>query len=193
MRGKSLFFFGITGMLLFGWVAFPLLLYRSVDQPIQFSHITHTGDNIAMICSDCHGFEKDGRFCGLPSTGKCAECHSQKIGMSPEEIKLVRDFITPHKEIQWAVYSRQPENVYFSHATHVKLGDIECQSCHSGHGNTDKLRPARFNRISGYSPDVFGRTLFNIPATPSQGLRMDDCVECHRQSGMKESCIDCHK
>jgi hypothetical protein len=25
------------------------------------------------------------------------------------------------------------------------------------------------------------------------GMRMDDCVACHRQNGLEHSCLDCHK
>jgi menaquinone reductase, multiheme cytochrome c subunit len=192
-RGKTMFFFGIVGTLLFGWIVFPLFIYKSVDQPIQFSHRSHTGDNIGLGCVDCHSYEKDGRFFGIPSTEKCAGCHEQQLGVSPEEQRLVADYIRTGREIPWAVYSRQPQNVYFSHATHVKLGGLDCQACHYGHAFTDKLRPARINRISGYSLDIFGSTLFNVPSTPSRGMRMDDCSGCHRKNGVKESCLDCHK
>jgi menaquinone reductase, multiheme cytochrome c subunit len=192
-RGKPAFFLGIAGMLLFGWVVFPFLFYKSVDQPIQFSHKTHTGDNVALTCGDCHTYDSEGRFCGIPSTKECAACHSRPIGISEEEEKLVKDYIGTGTEIPWVIYSRQPENVYFSHATHVKLAGLDCQSCHFGHAYTETLRPARLSRISGYSLDVFGKTLLNAPSTASPGMRMDDCAGCHHMRGIKESCIDCHK
>ncbi len=193
VRGKSIFFFGIVGALFFGWVVFPALLYEAFDQPIQFSHAIHTGDNVALACSDCHSFDKDGRFLGIPSSAECTRCHSRPMGISKEEEKLVRDYIIPRKVIPWVRYLRQPENVYFSHATHVEIAKIDCQSCHFGHGYTDKLSPGQFSRISHYSLDVFGRTLFNIPATRSLGMRMEDCAECHRKRGVEDSCMDCHK
>ncbi len=193
VRGKTIFFFGIVGMLLFGWIIFPLFIYEQVDQPIQFSHRTHSGDNVALKCADCHSFDKDGRFVGIPAVSKCAGCHSHTIGASGEEKRLVEDYVIKNREIPWVVYSSQPENVYFSHATHVKLGKVDCISCHFGHQYTDRLRPAMFSRISGYSLDVFGSTLFDVPSTPSTGMRMDDCAGCHSKHGFKETCIDCHK
>ncbi len=191
--GNPAFLLGIAGMLLFGWIIFPFLIYRSVDQPIQFSHKTHTGDNVGLTCGECHTYDSDGRFCGIPTKEKCAGCHSRPIGVSDEEKNLVKDYISTGKEIPWVIYSRQPENVCFSHAAHVKLAGIDCQSCHFGHAYTETLRPARFSRISGYSLDIFGKTLVNAPSTVSSGMRMDDCAECHEKRGVKESCIDCHK
>ncbi len=191
--GWKHFYTGIGAALVFGWLIFPHIIYRSVYQPVQFSHVAHTGDNVRMTCGDCHAFEKDGRFLGIPATQKCAGCHAETMGVSKEEERIVEEYIKPGKEIPWVVYSRQPENVYFSHATHVKLAGIECQSCHFGHAYTRNLRPARFDRLSGYSLDVLGKSLFNSPSTQSRGMRMDDCVNCHRQRGVKESCIECHK
>lgn len=188
-----MFYFGFAGMLVFGWIVFPFLIYRSVDQPIQFSHKTHTGDNVGLKCNDCHTYDDDGRFLGIPATEKCTRCHSRATGVSPEEKKLIADYITPGRNIPWVVYSRQPENVYFSHARHVKSAGLDCQACHFGHAYSSSLRPARFSRISGYSLDVFGKTLLNAPSTTSSGMRMDDCVACHREHGITVSCIDCHK
>ena len=171
VRGKTMFFFGVVGMLLFGWIAFPFLLYKSFAQPVQFSHRIHTGDDLGLSCSDCHTYDEDGRFRRTPSIAKCAECHSNRISVSAEECNFVTNYIATGKEVHWLIYSRQPENVYFSHATHVRLAGIDCQACHFGQSYTDKLRPARFSRISGYSLDVFGRTLFGVPSTPSPGSR----------------------
>ncbi len=188
-----MFFAGLAGTLLLGWIVFPYLIFRSVDQPLQFSHKTHTGDNIGLKCVDCHTYDKDGRFIGIPATKVCRPCHSEPVGTSNEDTRLVTDYVNTGREIPWVVYSRQPENVYFSHATHVRLAGLKCQSCHFGHAYTSNLRPARFSRISGYSLDIFGRTLFNVPSTPSRGMSMDDCASCHRAKGVNESCIGCHK
>jgi hypothetical protein len=180
-------------MLSLGWLAFPYLVYRPVDQPIQFSHFAHTSDNVGLKCEDCHTFDKDGRFGGIPSTDKCKDCHSEPMGISKEEGRLSDEYIKPGRELPWVTYSKQPQNVFFSHATHVKLAGIDCQTCHFGLEYSRNLRPAYISRISGYSLDVFGRNLFNLPPTPSRGMRMDDCSDCHHKRGVQESCIDCHK
>jgi len=43
------------------------------------------------------------------------------------------------------------------------------------------------NRISGYSRDVMGRP------GKSTGMRMDNCIGCHEQHGLHQTCLDCHK
>ncbi len=192
-RGRLFFISGIAAALIFGWIVFPSFLYESFSQPVQFSHAAHTGDNVGMSCGDCHVFEDDGRYYSIPASEKCSECHSKSMGVSVAEEKMVSDYLNKGKNIPWIVYSEQPENVYFSHATHVKVAGIECRSCHFGHEFTHGLRPARFNRISGYSLDVLGGNLLDTPPTPSKGMRMDDCVACHHSRGIKEGCIDCHK
>ena len=192
-RGKIFFLAGLVVVLSFGWIVFPFLIYKKVEQPIQFSHIAHTGDNVGMKCEDCHNYDSSGRFLGIPKIRKCAECHTKPMGVSAEDRKLAEDYVRPGREINWAVYSRQPENVYFPHAVHVKEAGLKCQTCHFGQSTSSNLRPAMISRLSGYSLDIFGQNLFNAPYTPSRGMRMDDCSDCHKKSGVAESCVDCHK
>ncbi|HUI29912.1 MAG TPA: menaquinone reductase multiheme cytochrome c subunit QrcA [Candidatus Acidoferrales bacterium] len=192
-HGKLMFLTGITVILLFGWITFPYVIYRPVNQPIQFSHFAHTGDNVGLKCGSCHTFDKDGRFNGIPTIEKCRSCHSKPMGISKDEARLVNEYVMPGREIPWIIYSMQPQSVFFSHSTHVKLAGMDCQTCHFGQAYTRKLRPAYFSRISGYGLDVFGKDLLNFPSTPSRGMRMDDCSNCHHERGVQESCIDCHK
>jgi len=192
-HGKVMFFLGAAVILAFGWVVFPYVIYKPVNQPIQFSHFTHTSDNVGLKCENCHTFDKDGRFDGIPKIEKCRSCHLKPLGISGDEEKLERNYINPGLEIPWVIYSKQPQNVFFSHATHVKLAGIDCQTCHFGQAYTRSLRPAYFSRISGYSIDIFGKDLLDFPSTPSSGMRMADCSSCHHRQGVKESCIDCHK
>ena len=193
-NGITMFGLGAAAILLIGWVVYPYIIYKKVDQPIKFSHFIHTGDNVGLKCEDCHSFEKDGRFHGVPEIAKCKTCHSTTpMGISGEEERLVNDYIKPGNEIPWVIYSKQPQNVFFSHATHVLLARIDCQSCHFGQAFAQTLRPAYISRVSGYSLDVFGKNFLNLPSTPSRGMRMDDCSNCHYQRGVQESCIACHK
>ena len=83
-------------------------------------------------------------------------------------------------------YARQPENVFFSHITHVKRGRLRCDTCHGGIGASDKLPPYEEDRISGYSRDIWG-------AAGRPGMTMNDCIACHRKNHREDSCLDCHK
>jgi len=108
------------------------------------------------------------------------------MGTTQAEKNFIDGYVTPNREPPWKVYSRQPENVFFSHIAHVKLGRMKCETCHGGEGATDKLRPYQQDRISGYSRDIWG-------SAAAKGMKMDDCVDCHRQRGLEHSCLDCHK
>jgi menaquinone reductase, multiheme cytochrome c subunit len=193
IRGSLSFGAGLLLSLAAGWIGFPRVLYERIPQPLQFSHKVHTGDKGGMKCEDCHSFAADGRFSGVPALEKCSGCHAQPMGDTAAEKQLVTDYVTPQREVPWKIYARQPENAYFSHAAHVTLGKIACERCHGEHGRTDTLRPLERNRISGYSRDVMGLPASRIAFRTTRGMRMEDCVACHRERGLEHSCLDCHK
>jgi hypothetical protein len=188
------FLCGLAPALAFGWVAFPELLYDSVPQPLQFSHKIHVGETVGLTCEDCHGFRADGTFIGIPGVSKCTECHSEPLGETAQEKKLVVEYVTPQRETPWRVYSRQPDNAHFPHAQHVKVAAIACALCHGSHGTTEVLRPHRTDRISGYSKDVAGSSFFALARKPGDGMQMSDCEACHAQrKSQATACLDCHK
>jgi hypothetical protein len=193
MRGLLFIAAGLAFSLTFGWVVFPYLLYGRTRQPLAFSHRTHTGEKGGMGCGDCHPILEDGRFAGIPPVAKCAECHQDPLGSSPEEKLLVEEYVRKGREIPWLVYSRQPDNVYFSHAVHLKLGRLECERCHGPHGTSDRLAPYEENRLTGYSREIWGHSLARVNLASWEGKKMTDCAGCHRLNGKKESCQDCHK
>ena len=180
-------------MLAVGWIGFPYLLYKSYDQPFQFSHKIHTGESAGLSCEDCHSFTEDGRFTGIPPVEKCASCHSAQLGSTNAEKILVEKYVSLNKEIPWYVYARQPENVYFSHIQHVKNANIDCVRCHGPHGSSDHLRPYQENRLTGYSRDIWGPSISGIAFNEWDGMKMSDCSRCHQERGIEESCFQCHK
>jgi menaquinone reductase, multiheme cytochrome c subunit len=192
-KGIIVFIAGFAAALALGWYAFPAMLYRSEAQPLQFSHKVHAGEQAGMSCQDCHLTGKDGRFQGIPATSKCAECHGAQLGQSPYEKILVDEYVTTGKEIPWRVYSRQPDNAFFPHATHLNLAALKCEECHGPEGGSDSLRVYQENRISGYSRDIWGRNISGIPSHPWEGMKMDRCVRCHAGHGRRDGCIECHK
>ena len=182
-------------MLAVGWAGFPRLLYRSAQQPLSFSHKVHASDKVGMKCADCHELRADGSFSGVPALDKCSGCHSAPMTTTVAEKTLIDKYVTPNREIPWLVYSRQPDNVYFSHANHIKLAKLSCEKCHGDHGATNTLRPYEEDRISGYSKDIWGSSISRISFTKARrdGMRMDDCVACHREHHVSDSCLACHK
>ena len=192
-RGWIFFGSGLAAMLAIGWIVFPALLYKSEPQPINFSHKIHAGDQVGLACQDCHSMSSDGRYLGLPRIAKCAECHSAQIGQNENEKRLVEEFVTPNKEIPWLVYSRQPDNAYFSHASHVVYGKMKCETCHDSIGTSDSLRSLHTDRISGYSRTLAGSSVLEYPFHSIEGMKMDRCIDCHAQRGRRDGCIECHK
>ena len=186
IRGLILFAAGAALASTAGWVGLPRLLYRQQSQPVAFSHKVHS-EKGAMACADCHSLRSDGSFAGIPGVAKCAECHSAPMGETKAEAAFVADYVTPNREPQWLSYARQPDNAWFPHGVHLKRAKLTCEQCHGGQGKSDKLPLFEVNRISGYSRDVMG-----WPGK-STGMRMDNCIHCHEQHGLHQTCLDCHK
>lgn len=192
-RNSIVFGFGLAVALFAGWVAFPKALYVSQHQPIEFRHKSHAEKSGITDCAQCHSFRDDGEFAGLPSNETCAGCHSDKIGTSPAEAKLVDSFIKPGHETPWLVYSRQPANVSFSHSIHVKRAGLTCTDCHGNFGETDQVRLYEVNRISGYSRDIWGHSMSRLGRAPGDGMKMSDCEDCHRRHNVEVGCLGCHQ
>lgn len=192
-RTPIVFILGLTVSLVFGWLVFPGLLYRSEPQPLGFSHSAHTGEQTGMTCDMCHEFGEAGEFKGIPSVSKCVDCHATAIGSTESERRLVEEYVVPGKEIPWKVYSRQPDNAYFPHAVHVTKAGVTCEECHGPHGSSDSLKVYQVNRITGYSRDIWGRDISGLFPPPGEGMKMDRCVSCHKERKVVDSCIDCHK
>jgi len=192
-RNTLVFGCGLAMALFAGWVLFPRALYSKRPQPVEFLHKTHAEKSGTSDCSQCHAFRDDGSYAGLPSMDTCAGCHSDHIGTSTAEAKLVDDYIKPGHETPWLVYSRQPANVWFSHAVHVKRGGLACTDCHGKYGESDQVRLYEVNRVSGYSRDIWGHSLSRLRRAPGDGMKMSDCEDCHRKHNVEAGCLGCHE
>lgn len=139
------------------------------DQPIKFSHALHVGQN-KIECQYCHTGVEKSKHASIPGTQICMNCHKyvqegpkygkeeiKKIyaysGWDPEEAKFVR----APKNIEWVKIHNLPDHVYFNHSQHVKVGKIECQTCH---GKIEEMEV-----VEQFAP-----------------LSMGWCINCHRES-----------
>jgi len=194
------FLIGFIGSLFIGWVIFPRLLYSQKDQPFVFNHARHL-DEVDDECNSCHFFRDDGSFSGIPTLSQCEECHDGLIGEDPNEITFVNDYLEPGIEVPWHVYARQPDCVFFSHAAHVKMGEMACDECHEPRNEMADMPVYEENRITGYSRDIWGRNIAGFKQHTRDRMKMDDCAECHerlrpRQTSVqtgKDACFVCHK
>jgi formamidopyrimidine-DNA glycosylase len=126
--------------------------YVPKEQPVQFSHKHHVGDD-GIDCRYCHTSVEQSSFAGIPPTKTCMNCHSQLFANSPY-LAIVRDSWRNDKPIIWKRVHDLPDYVYFNHSIHVKKG-VGCSTCH---GRVD-LMPLVYQVAS---------------------LQMNWCLECHR-------------
>jgi len=194
------FILGLVASLVLGWVIFPQLLYSKKEQPVQFNHVLHN-ELVDDGCESCHFFREDGTYSGVPQLAQCIDCHEEVQGESEEEAKFVNQYVLKEREVPWLVYSRQPDCVFFSHVAHVKMGQMDCVTCHGDVGESESLKPYEANRISGYSRDIWGKNIAGIKFNSWDRMKMDDCSECHVRENVNQGsvqtlrggCFVCHK
>ena len=123
-----------------------------IQQPVQFSHKHHTGDD-GIDCRYCHTSVETSASAGIPSTSVCMNCHKQIWSDSPY-LQPVRASFSSGKPLEWTRVHDLPDYVYFNHSIHVKKG-VGCSTCH---GRIDQM------------PVVY----------QASSLQMEWCLECHR-------------
>jgi hypothetical protein len=122
------------------------------QQPIQFSHKHHVGDD-GIDCRYCHTSVEKSASAGMPSTAICMSCHKQIWADSPY-LKPVRESFRDNKPMEWVRVHDLPDFAYFHHAIHVNKG-VGCSTCH---GRVDQM----------------------AVVSQAQSLQMEWCLECHR-------------
>jgi hypothetical protein len=130
------------------------------DQPVKFSHMIHAGQN-QIDCLYCHNTAEHSKTAGIPSANVCLNCHELVVkegSLSGSfEINRIRRAVNNNQPIVWNKVYNLPDHVFFSHAQHVGVGDIECVECH---GDVDKM-----DIVKAYND-----------------LSMGWCVNCHRDT-----------
>jgi hypothetical protein len=122
------------------------------EQPVQFSHKHHVGDD-GIDCRYCHTSVETSATAGVPPTKTCMNCHSvlfNNVGY----LEPVRESYRTNASIEWVRVHRLPDFVYFNHSIHINKG-VGCSTCH---GQVNQM------------PLVF----------QASTLQMDWCVDCHR-------------
>jgi hypothetical protein len=127
--------------------------FINVQQPVQFSHKHHAGDD-GIDCRYCHTSVETSNTAGIPPTKTCMNCHSQIYADSPY-LEIVRTSFKENKPLEWTRVHDLPDYVYFNHSIHVNKG-VGCASCH---GRVDQM------------PIVY----------EAASLQMEWCLACHRQ------------
>lgn len=194
------FILGFVVCLVIGWWVFPKILYSQKKQPIPFNHKLHVAE-VEDGCESCHYFREDGSFSGIPTLEECMTCHAEAIGESEAEAVFMAEYVYKGREVPWYVYAEQPDCVFFSHAAHVKMGNLACETCHGDVGETEVPRIYEENRWTGYSRDIWGKNIAGIKKNTYDRMKMDDCAQCHetmtgRRTSVQtqyDACFVCHK
>ncbi|MDN5211132.1 c-type cytochrome [Fulvivirgaceae bacterium BMA12] len=134
-------------------------------QPIAFSHALHAGE-YEIDCNYCHTGVMKSKNANIPSANICMNCHGQILTESPEIAKIYKaldydkrtqTYGPNQKPIEWVRIHNLPDLAYFNHSQHVKVGGIECQTCHG---------------------EIQEMTVVKQHAN----LTMGWCIDCHRQT-----------
>jgi cytochrome c2 len=155
-------------------------------QPIYFSHKVHAGIN-QINCLYCHGGAWESKHAGIPTLNVCMNCHKvvneytggpDKYEIKDEngnvingttEIQKLYQYagFTPGpgaqwdpakaKSPEWVKIHNLPDHVYFNHAQHTRVGNVQCQTCHGNIQTMDKV-------------------------SQQSELSMGWCINCHRQT-----------
>jgi len=136
-------------------------------QPIAFNHKKHV-EELEIACSSCHQFFEKETFSGLPGADTCSACHQEPVGKSKEEERLVR-LLRSGAPLEWTSLFRQPAHVFYSHRRHVVAARIPCAVCHGSIAATV------------------------APPESVKRLHMQDCLDCHKRSGVATDCTSCHR
>ena len=153
-------------------------------QPIFYSHKVHAGIN-QVNCLYCHGNAWESKTAAIPSVNVCMNCHKTITKYNGEQLvdsrgnnvdgtaeiaKLHKyagfDPTNPNdwdpskaKPIEWIKIHNLPDHVYFNHSQHVRVGGVQCQTCHGDVTAMDEVK--QFSELS-----------------------MGWCVNCHRQTAV---------
>jgi hypothetical protein len=133
--GGLLLFVGglITLLMVFGRSSYVTRADEYIEQPVQFSHAHHVGDD-GIDCRYCHTSVEKSAFAGIPPTKTCMNCHSQIWANAPI-LEPVRASFRNDTPLRWIRVHDLPDFVYFNHQIHVRQG-VGCATCH---GRVDQM------------------------------------------------------
>ena len=174
---------------------FPVLgLGDPPAQPIEFPHSSHV-DIGGIDCVFCHRNVTSGSAATVPSVEQCMFCH-KVIGQQSKELDVRAgdngllavagwDPMTmkASNAINWERVHRLPDHVQFNHEAHITYFTDPQYATED--------RPA-FDMPSQVCATCHG-DVASMPAVKQvRDLKMQDCVDCHRDNGAPTDCTTCH-
>lgn len=129
------------------------------DQPIKFSHAVHVTDN-QIDCNYCHHTVEHSKTAHFPEAELCMNCHiivREGTHSGRHEISKLVNAYESGEPIEWVRVHNLQDHVFFSHAQHVAVGQIDCQTCHGPIESMDRVKQV-------------------------SDLSMGWCINCHRDT-----------
>lgn len=133
------------------------------EQPIKFSHKKHAGE-LKINCEYCHTGVEKSKSANIPSVNICMNCHkgvSEGPVYGKTEIQKIYDAYNNRKPVKWVRIHNLPDHVYFNHSQHVVAGKVNCDRCHGGIADMDRV-------------------------SQSSTLEMGWCINCHRETAVND-------
>ncbi len=151
---SAIFLIGLALVAVLAVARSPYMTRQNIsrEQPVQFSHKHHVGDD-GIDCRYCHTSVETSAVAGIPPTKTCMNCHSVLFNTAPY-LEPIRESYRSDKSIEWVKVHRLADFAYFNHSIHVNKG-VGCTTCH---GQVDQM------------PLVF----------QANTLLMQWCIDCHR-------------
>jgi len=184
------------------------------EQPIFYSHKVHAGIN-QISCLYCHGNAWDSKHATVPSLNVCMNCHAaineyakgpklyredgaevdgtaeiaklyKHVGYDPKSGKYNAEAPSP---VEWTKIHNLPDHVYFNHSQHIRVGKVQCQTCHGPIQEMDEVK--QFAELSmGWCINCHRTTKVNFGDSTGNGNKFYSVYEkFHQQlkSGEKDS------
>jgi len=137
-------------------------------QPIAYNHQKHVSE-AGMACLDCHANAETHERASIPNIGTCGNCHSDTTVDNLAQ-RQVAEYVAKGALIPWKQIHIIPDYAYFSHRRHVKLGQMDCATCHGDVG-----------------------AMITPITKPFVPLKMGWCMDCHEQHVVSNDCAACHR
>ena len=175
------------------------------EQPIAFPHTVHV-EQQGIQCEFCHRSVAKGDAATVPSVQQCLFCHKTVTGESnPEIAKLlahagldpagtVDPALTP-QPIDWERVHRVPDHVQFAHEPHIRFfteGAGRAQAIEKARELGLADPPGRVELVEATCTICHGNVRAMEKVKQTRGLKMGDCVDCHRDNDAPTDCVTCH-
>ena len=177
--------------------------YSERQQPVQFSHKHHVGDD-GIDCRYCHTSVETSSSAGMPPTQTCMNCHTQIWADSPY-LEPVRASYRDNKPIEWVKVHDLPEFAYFNHSIHVAKG-VGCASCHGDIANMPVVYQENTLQMEWClachrdpapnirpKAEIFNTSWNENDITPEQEKEVAEQIKKLRSKEMLTSCSTCHR